>query len=80
MNRDVPKGLIIISILVGLFFFLGSTTYKIINRYVHREYIETTATFIRSNGAETSDDGTSMYSLVYSYIVNGQKYYYETDY
>lgn len=80
MNRDVPKGLIIISILVGLILFLGSMTYKIINRYVHREYIETTATFIRSNGAKTSDNGTSMYSLVYSYIVNGQQYYYETDY
>lgn len=80
MNRDVPKGLMIISILVGLIFFLGPTTYKIINRYMHRDYVETTATFIQLNEAGTSDNGTSMYSLVYTYVVNGQQYYYETDY
>lgn len=80
MNRDVPKGLIIILILVGMIFFLSSPTYKIGNRYKSKNYIKTTAKFIRANKSRTSDNETDTYSLVYIYTVNGQQYYYETDY
>lgn len=80
MNRDVPKGLIIVGIIVGTIFFFGSTIYKLINNYNHRNYIETTATFIQTAGKYTSDDGTNMYYLIYKYIINEQEYYYTTDY
>lgn len=80
MNRDMPKGLIVISILIGCLFFFGATAYKIINNYNHKDYAETTATFIQPHRAQQSDNGTNMYTLTYKYSVNGKQYYYETDY
>lgn len=81
MKRDVPKGLMIVAIIVGLILFFGAPTYKIFNNYIHRNYIEATGTlFIQINDSCPSNDGKEMYSLMYKYIANGQVYYYITDY
>lgn len=80
MNKDLPKGIIILLILIGLLFFLVPTTYKIFNNYKHKDYVETTATFTQSNRVGISNDGTSMYTLTYEYTVDGKKYSYETNY
>lgn len=80
MNKDVPKVIIIILILIGLIFFLGSMTYKFTNNYEHKDYITTTASFVQPNDAGISDDGTHMYTLIYIYVVGEKEYYYETDF
>ena len=80
MNRDAPKGLLLTVIIVGLLLFIIPTSYKSINNNNYRDYIETIATFIQSNEAGKSDNGTKMYRLVYRYNVNENQYYYETDY
>ena len=80
MNRDVPKVIIIAALLFGITLFFGTTIYKIHNNYNHRDYIETKAIFEDVSTVETDDDGQHMYYLNYKYIVNGQDYYYTTDY
>lgn len=80
MNRDVPKGIIIVTILVGIILFFGTTIYKIINNYNHIDYIETTAILEGVSSVKTDDNGQHMYYLKYKYIINGQDYYYITDY
>ena len=79
MNKDLPKGIIILLILIGLLFFLVPTTYKIFNNYKHKDYVETTATFTQSNRVGISNDGTSMYTLTYEYTVDGKKYSYQPE-
>ena len=80
MNRGVPKGLMIVGIIVGSIFFFGATTYKILNNYIHKNYIETTGRFIQINGGCPSDGREQTYDLMYEYIANGEEYYYITDY
>lgn len=78
MNRDVPKGLIIIAIIVGSILFFGSTVFRISNN--HSDYVKTTATYSEISDYKISDEGKKMYYLKYKYIVNEQEYYYTTDY
>lgn len=80
MNRSVPMVLIVMMGLFGIIFFGVSFVGKIINDYNHKNYIETTATFIQSNYDHENDNGTKMYTLTYTYFVDANEYYYTTDY
>lgn len=80
MNRGVPKGLIIILILIGVAFICWPIVEKNIYNNKYKEYIETTATFIQSNKSVTDEDGKQLYNLTYLYIVDGNEHYYTTNY
>ena len=80
MNRDVPKGLIIILILIGVAFICWPIVEKNIYNNKYKEYIETTATFIQSNKSVTDENVKQLYNLTYLYIVDGKEHYYTTNY
>ena len=79
MDRNAPKGLFTIVIIIGLLLVIIPSIYITKRENKSIDYIETTAIFIRAEKSMVSDSGTQMYKLIYTYKVNGVQYYYESD-